>query len=119
MLEARGVEQVDEILGGEIPGGSGGIGTAARAAGRAVEAADPAVETGDDVGERGAARVVEVVRDLVELDSRSRGRVGDGADLARNADASSTPSSRSRVATPTAWCGSTAPVYGQPKATDT
>ena len=40
VLVAGRVEQVDEVLGGEIPRGAGRVGTAARAAGRAVEAAD-------------------------------------------------------------------------------
>src|SRR5688572_5473811 len=56
VLEARGVEQVDEVLGREIAGGAGCVRTAARAAGGAVEAADAGVQARDHVGERRAAR---------------------------------------------------------------
>jgi hypothetical protein len=63
---AEAVEQVDEILGGEVARGSRGKRAASGATGRGVEAANPGRESRDDVCERGPARVVEVERDDVE-----------------------------------------------------
>ena len=58
---ARRVEEVDQVLGGEVAGGAGRVRAAAGPAGRRIEAADPGIETGGDVRQGGPARVVEVV----------------------------------------------------------
>src|SRR5688572_21816726 len=50
VLEARGLEEVHEVLGGEIPRCPGGIGTAARAARGAIEAANTRLQARDHVG---------------------------------------------------------------------
>ena len=58
--DAETVEQVDEILGGEVAGGARRIRTSAQAAGRRIEDRDARLEAGIDVDERRAARVVKV-----------------------------------------------------------
>src|SRR4051794_19917317 len=58
-LPAGGIEEVDEVLRGEIPGGAGSVGAAAGATCRRVEAADSRIEAGRDVCQGSAARVVE------------------------------------------------------------
>src|SRR5262245_51803343 len=63
VLVAGRVEEVHEVLGGEVAGSTRGVRTAARPARRGVEATDAGAQSGRDVGERRAARVVEVVRD--------------------------------------------------------
>src|SRR4051794_26803424 len=60
-LPAGGIEEVDEVLRGEIPGGAGSVGAAAGATCRRVEAADSRIEAGRDVCQGSAARVVEVI----------------------------------------------------------
>src|SRR4051794_9620715 len=67
-IPAGGIEEVDEVLGREIPGGARSVGAAAGAACRRVEAADSPTEAGRDVGEGSAARVVEVIGDPLERD---------------------------------------------------
>src|SRR5437868_6677723 len=63
MVEAQAVEEVDEVLGGEIAGCARRIGTAAGSTGRRVKAANAGVEPGGDVGHGRPARVVEVEGD--------------------------------------------------------
>jgi hypothetical protein len=68
--DAASREVGDEVLGGEVAGGTGGVGAAAQAAGGAVKDRDAVVEGGIDVGEGGAAGVVEVEGKAVDRDGR-------------------------------------------------
>ena len=72
-------EHVEQIFGREIAGRAGRVRAAAEAASRRVEGRDAEIERGEHVGERGAARVVEVQRD-----ASSGTACGDGADDARH-----------------------------------
>src|SRR5690349_16859065 len=76
MLEARRIEQVHEILRGEVAGRARSVRAAARATRRAVEGANAGFQRRDDIREGGASCVVEVERHLVQLDSRARGGIG-------------------------------------------
>ncbi len=60
---AHAVEQVDEVLGGEVAGGARRVGAAAQPAHRRVEGGDAGLEPDEDVGERRPAGVVHVHRD--------------------------------------------------------
>ena len=126
MLEARGVEEVDQVLRGEIPGGPGRIRAAAGAAGRAVEAADPGIQPCLDVRERRAARVVEVVGDPIERDPGRDRRAGQGATWLGTPTRSCRRSRPRRRRGPAAAArrrppraDRRAPVYGQPNAVET
>jgi len=57
---AHAVEREDEVLRGEVAGGAGRVGAAAEAGDGRIEIADAALEADEHVGERGAARVVQV-----------------------------------------------------------
>ena len=81
------VEHVDEILGGQIARRPGRVRTATRPAGRRIEAGNAVLEAGKDVGQRGAARVVEVVGEAVERNPCLGQRFGERVDLAGHADA--------------------------------
>src|SRR3954454_4229311 len=85
-LPAGSVQEVDEVLRGEIPGSAGRVGAAAGATRRRVEAADAGIEAGRDVGEGSTTRVVEVVGDPVQRDTRGNGGTSDGCDLRRDSD---------------------------------
>jgi hypothetical protein len=120
------VEEIDEVLRGQIAGRAGRIGTASGAAGRGVEAADPRPESGDDVGKGGAAGVVEVEGDLTDRNAGSDRQPGNSVTwlgtptpIVSPKQTSSTPSSSSRRPTPIARSGWTAPLYGSPKAVET
>ena len=71
-LDAHAVEQVDQVLGGQIAGRAGRVRAAARAAGRRVEAGDAVLQPGHHVGQRGAAGVMEVVGELWLARARPR-----------------------------------------------
>ena len=86
VLPARRVEEVHEVLRGEVARRARRVRAAAGPAGRRVEAADAGVEAGRDVGEGRAARVVEVEGDPLEWDPGVDGQSGQGRDLARHAD---------------------------------
>ena len=89
VLVARGVEQVDQVLGREVARGARRVRAAAGPAGRRSRSVrTPAAEPGRDVGQRRPARVVEVVRHAGRArcppPSREPGQLGD---LVRDADA--------------------------------
>ncbi len=83
---ARRVEEVDEVLGGEIPGRARSVGAATGTAGRRIEAPDAGIQSGRDIGECGPPRVVEVERHLAERQSGFGGQPAQCRDLARHAD---------------------------------
>ncbi len=87
MVEPDRVEEVDEVLGGEVAGRAGRVGQPPVPPVEASKQRTPADRPGRDVGERRAARVVEVERDPLERDPGVRGPGDDRADLRRDADA--------------------------------
>ncbi len=86
VIPTGGIEEVDEVLGGEIAGGAGGVGAATGPAGGGVETPDTGVQPGRHVRERRAAGVVEVEGDPVERKPGLGGQSGQRGDLARDAD---------------------------------
>ena len=69
-LDAHAVEHVDEVLRRDVARRAGRVRAAAEAPHRRIEVADPHLEPDEDVGERRAARVVHVHRDLLARDLR-------------------------------------------------
>ncbi len=65
-FDAETVQHEQQILGGEVAGRAGREGAAAKPAGGTVERRHAVIEAGEHVGEGGAARVVEVQRDLMQ-----------------------------------------------------
>src|SRR5579884_3904896 len=57
---AKTVEHVDKVFGGEVARRTGGVGAATKTARRRVDDADAHLQRGKDVGKGGAACVVEV-----------------------------------------------------------
>ena len=76
------IEEVHEVLRCEVARRPRSVRAAAGAAGRGVEASDAELEGGGDVGQRGAARVVEVHRQPIGGDSRAQQRVNDPPNVA-------------------------------------
>ena len=77
------VEQVDEVLGGQVAGRARRVRAAAGPAGRGVEAADAELERRGDVGQRRAARVVEVHRQPLGADAGRQQRADHAAHVGR------------------------------------
>src|SRR4029079_15152711 len=87
VVPTRGVEEVDQVLGREVARRTGRIRAPTRPAGRRVERPDPGGQGHRGVRQRGPARVVEVVRLLLDRDT-GRLREGDElGDLVRHTDA--------------------------------
>src|SRR5450756_1944642 len=88
MLDALGVEHVDQVLGREVASGARRVGTAPGPAGRGVEAGHAETERRHDVRERRPPRVVKMVGDPLDRDARldrgARHRLHGGRD--RHAD---------------------------------
>src|SRR5208337_4237170 len=59
-IEIHRLQHEDEVLGRDVAGRSGSMRTAAETAKRRIERTDAAVKRGDDVGEPGAAGIVEM-----------------------------------------------------------
>ena len=71
-LDAESVQHEQQVFGGEIARGARRERAAAESARRAVERRDAVVESRKHICESGAARVVEVQRDLREWHERDR-----------------------------------------------
>src|SRR5450759_4869215 len=88
MLDALGVEHVDQVLGREVASGARRVGTAPGPARRGVEAGHAETERRHDVRERRPPRVVKMVGDPLDRDARldrgARHRLHGGRD--RHAD---------------------------------
>ena len=109
-----------------LPDAPGAYGHPPKPADRRVEAGHAAVERGDDVGERGAARVVEVQPDPIARDPGPLERVEQIVDAARRRHAGRVAERepiRARVDRWPAICatrsGATSPSYGHPNAVET
>lgn len=59
-VNSHALEHVDEVLGGEVAGGAGGVGAAAESADGSIEGGDSAFQGCEDVGEGGPISIVEV-----------------------------------------------------------
>ena len=117
---------IDQIVGGEVAGGARRVRAAAEPAGRRVEGRDAEGQRRQDVGERRAARVVEVQRHLrsagvaASTASSTRGTCAGMRDADRVADGhlEDAEVQQSRRETGDDPPARPSPSYGQPNAVE-
>ena len=87
VLDAEAVEQVDQVLSGQVAGRPRRVRAAAGPPGRGVEAGDAVLQARHHVGQSRAPGVMEVVGDALERDPGRQRSAGQLVDLGWDPDA--------------------------------